>query len=74
MNIEKGHRVLVNLAPFIGSARRSMQAIACEVLEVEAERVRVRAEPPYREVTLWVQARWIEGRPASSKRAELVSA
>ena len=60
MNIRKGDRVLVNVAPFIGSAMRCDDSIPCEVLAVESLQVHVRVEPPYRDVTLWVLESWID--------------
>jgi hypothetical protein len=60
MEIHKGDRVTVNLAPFIGSAQRARQSIPCVVLDVEADRVLVCPEHPYREVSLWMERRWIE--------------
>lgn len=61
MEIQKGDRVLVNIAPFIGSLTPGSESIPCKVLEVDGCQVRVRTEPPYREVCLWVLAGWIEG-------------
>jgi hypothetical protein len=61
MKFNKGDRVLVNVAPFIGSAMRCEESVACEVLEVNGPQVFVRAEPPCREVSLWIPSRWIEG-------------
>jgi len=63
MDYQKGDRVMVNVAPFIGSAMRSEESIPCEVLDVDGIHVHVRAEPPYRAVSLWVLSSWIEGRP-----------
>ncbi len=63
MDVRKGDRVLVNVAPFIGSVMRSNESIPCEVIEVNGLQVHVRAEPPYRDVSLWVLSSWIEGRP-----------
>jgi hypothetical protein len=60
MDIQKGDHVLVNVAPFIGSIMRCDEAIPCEVLEVDGIQVHVRAEPPYREVDLWVLSSWID--------------
>jgi hypothetical protein len=60
MDIQKGDRVLVNLAPFIGSVLRCDESISCEVVDVEGIRVHVRAEPPYREASLWVLNSWID--------------
>jgi hypothetical protein len=60
MDIQKGDRVLVNVAPFIGSAMRGNDSIPCEVLDVKGFQVHVRAEPPYRGVSLWVMSNWID--------------
>lgn len=59
-SIEKGSRVAVNLAPFIGSQSPSKHRVACRALEVGESSVLVRTEEPYRSVSLWVQAAWIE--------------
>jgi hypothetical protein len=61
MKLNKGDRVLVNMAPFIGSVMRCEESVACEVLDVNGPQVFVRAEPPCREVSLWIPSRWIEG-------------
>lgn len=62
MDIKKGDRVLVNVAPFIGSIMRSDESIPCEVLDVDGIQVLVRAEPPCRQVSLWVLSSWVDGR------------
>jgi hypothetical protein len=62
MEIQKGDRVLVNVAPFIGSIMRSNGSIPCEVVDVDGIQVHVRAEPPYRDASLWVLSSWIDGR------------
>lgn len=62
MDIRKGDRVLVNLAPFIGSALPSKESIPCVVLDLNEVQVHVRTEPPYREVSLWVLSTWINGK------------
>jgi hypothetical protein len=72
MDIEKGDHVLVNVAPFIGSIMRGNESIPCEVLEVDGLQVHVRAEPPYRSVSLWILSSWIDGRHQGQR--ELVSA
>jgi hypothetical protein len=61
MNIQKGNRVLVNVAPFIGSWQRSKDSIPCRVLSVKESSIEVVTEPPYRELSLWVSPSWIEG-------------
>jgi len=71
MDVRKGDRVLVNVAPFIGSVMRSNESVPCEVLDVDELRVQVRAEPPYRDVSLWVLADWIEGQ--SQREEELLA-
>jgi hypothetical protein len=60
MNVRKGDRVLVNVAPFIASARRHRDSVPCEVLEVEGARVRVATQSPCREVDVWIQDCWID--------------
>jgi hypothetical protein len=72
MEIQKGDRVLVNVAPFIGSIMRSNESIPCRVIDVDGIQVHVRAEPPYREVSLWVLSSWIDGRQ-QQKRELLAS-
>jgi hypothetical protein len=64
MDIHQGDRVLVNLAPFIGSAAPSRQLIPCDVLAVEGQQVHVATSAPYRDLALWVGAEWIEDEPA----------
>ena len=71
MEIEKGDRVLVNVAPFIGSIMRGNESIPCEVLEVDGIQVHVRAEPPYRGVSLWILSSWIDGR--SQQKQDLLA-
>ncbi len=60
MNIRVGNRVMVNLAPFIGSKVPSSQSIPCQVTAAEGDRLQVTSEFPYRSVTLWISPRWIE--------------
>jgi hypothetical protein len=71
MDIQKGDRVLVNVAPFIGSIMRSEDSIPCEVLDVDGIQVLVRAEPPYRGAELWVLSSWIDAQ--SRQKQELLS-
>jgi hypothetical protein len=71
VNIQKGDHVLVNVAPFIGSILRSDESIDCEVLDVDGIQVHVRAEPPYRDVSLWILSSWIDGR--SQQKQELLA-
>jgi len=71
MDIQKGDRVLVNVAPFIGSVMRGNDSIPCEVLDVDGLQVHVRAEPPYRGVSLWVLSNWVDGR--QRQKRELLS-
>lgn len=63
MDVRKGDRVLVNVAPFIGSVMRSNESIPCEVIDVNGLQVHVRAEPPYRDASLWILSSWIENLP-----------
>jgi hypothetical protein len=72
MNIQKGDRVMVNVAPFIGSIMRSNESIPCEILDVDGIQVHVRAEPPYRGVSLWVLSSWVDGR--LQQKRELLAA
>jgi hypothetical protein len=62
MSIAKGDRVLVNLAPFIGSVLPSRESIPCTVLDVDGIQAHVRTEPPYREVVMWVLTSWIDSK------------
>jgi hypothetical protein len=68
MNFAQGDRVLVNLAPFIGSVRRSSDSVACEIVAVDDDQVQVRPEPPCRGLLLWVDVDWIE-RKLDTRRA-----
>lgn len=61
MNLQKGDRVLVNVAPFIGSIMRGDESVPCEVLDVDGLQVHVRTLWPYREVSLWILSSWIDG-------------
>ena len=72
MEIQTGDRVLVNVAPFIGSIMRSDESIPCEVLDVDGIQVHVRAEPPYRGVSLWILSDWVDY--AASETGDLSSA
>ena len=60
MELQKGDRVLVNVAPFIGSLRRNEESIPCQVVEANGDWVEVCTEPPYKRVALWIRASWIE--------------
>jgi len=62
MNIHQGDNVLVNLAPFIGSARPSSQSIPCSVLAITETHVEVTTLEPFRTVSLWVSSRWIDSK------------
>jgi hypothetical protein len=68
MDIQAGDYVLVNVAPFIGSARPSKDSVPCKVIEVEGTRIRVCTDYPYQQVHLWVQSAWIDEKlePANS--------
>jgi hypothetical protein len=72
MDIQKGDHVLVNVAPFIGSIMRSEESIPCTVLDVDGIQIHVRAEPPYRAVSLWTLSSWVDGR--LQQKRELMSA
>jgi hypothetical protein len=61
MNIQKGNRVLVNVAPFIGSWHRTKDSIPCRVLSVKESSIEIATEPPYRELSMWISPSWIEG-------------
>ncbi|MFZ1935235.1 MAG: hypothetical protein WCB27_10955 [Thermoguttaceae bacterium] len=71
MGIQKGDHVLVNVAPFIGSVMRGSESIPCEVLDVDGIQVYVRAEPPYRGVSLWVLSSWVDSQ--QRQKRELLS-
>ena len=60
MDIRRGDHVLVNVAPFIGSLRRSREAVVCEVLDVLGEEVEICTLPPCREFTLRIEGYWID--------------
>lgn len=72
MNLRKGDRVRVNLAPFIGLSTRCGESVACEVLGVDGLQVHVCTLPPCRFVSLWVTGDWIEERIGEDRR-ELVA-
>jgi len=67
MNIQQGDRVLVNVAPFIGSKSRGKESIPCGVLAVSGDQIHVRSQEPYRSVSLWVSSEWIDV-PSKPKR------
>lgn len=73
--VKQGDAILVNLAPFIGSAQRSSESVPCLVLSVEGSDVQVRTRSPFRDISLRVQSDWIEGRldpnVKEAERAEL---
>jgi hypothetical protein len=62
MTYQEGDRVLVNVAPFIGSLRRNKDSVPCRILSVEDGAVEVVTEEPYRPVRIWISASWIESR------------
>lgn len=64
MTLHEGSRVLVNLAPFIGSPKPSSQSVPCTIATLRGEQIEVTPEPPYRPVTLLVDVRWIQRRSA----------
>lgn len=64
---------MVNLAPFIGAKVASKESIPCSVSAVDGDLVQVTAGYPYRSVTLWVAADWIESRQAESAEEELAA-
>jgi len=72
MDIQKGDRVLVNLAPFIGSVLPNKESIPCVVVDINELQVYVRTLPPYREFAIWVLSSWIES-AASDDSDRLVS-
>jgi hypothetical protein len=67
MDVQEGDWVLVNLAPFIGSSRRSRVRIPCRVLAVATTHVEVGTEHPFREVSLRVPPAWIEDKLESER-------
>jgi len=69
VDLRTGDRVRVNLAAFIGSATRSDDSVECVVLGLAGDDVAVRAEPPYRPVSLNVDRIWIDGPVARSRRS-----
>ncbi len=60
MNIHEGDRVLVNVAPFIASARRQNSSVPCRVLRVDEGRVLVCTLAPVRQLDLWVDDCWVD--------------
>ena len=77
MDIQQGEHVLVNLASFIGSSRRSNESIACNVRAIDGTSVEVETnDPPYRRFSLWVASTWIDGKveaPRPHFRRQLIS-
>ena len=61
MNVQKGSRVLVNVAPFIGSWQRCKDSIPCRVLSIKESSLEIVTEHPYRELSMWISPSWIEG-------------
>ena len=59
--MREGDHVLVNVAPFIGSVRRNKESVPCRVLAIHESHVDVQTEAPYREFSLRVARRWVEG-------------
>jgi hypothetical protein len=72
MVFHPGDRVLVNLAPFIGSPIRCPQVIPCRVIELSDDATLIQTEPPYRELELSVSPHWVEREP--DKNAEELAA
>jgi len=60
MYLQKGNRVLVNVAPFIASLRRNKDSIPCRILSVKETSVEVATEYPYRQISMWISPSWIE--------------
>jgi hypothetical protein len=71
VDIHKGDLALVNVAPFIGAVMRGSESISCEALDGNGTQAHVRAEPPYRGVSLWLLSNWIDGR--QRQKRELLS-
>jgi hypothetical protein len=68
MEFRQGDRVQVNLAPFIGSRRRSRHSVPCRVLALCGACVEVEPEPPYRPLRLQVLPEWIDASQAPEPR------
>jgi hypothetical protein len=60
MAVQTGDHVLVNVAPFVGSVRRSKESIPCRVLAIDGPHVQVETDFPCRALSLWVLSNWIE--------------
>lgn len=60
MHIQKGDRVLVNVAPFIASTRRQRDSVPCEVLDVQGAQVHVVTQSPCREMDMWIPVLWVD--------------
>lgn len=58
--VKQGDAIMVNLAPFIGSAQRSKESVPCLVVAVEGGDVQVRTRHPFRDISLRVQSDWID--------------
>lgn len=59
MDIHEGDRVIVNLAPFIGSSVPSKHVVTCRVITIHDETVEVATEPPYRSLKLEISRGWV---------------
>ena len=68
MGIQQGEHVLVNLAPFIGLSRHCKESIPCDVLAIDGTSIEVMTKEPYRRVSLWVGAHWIDGKQECPER------
>jgi hypothetical protein len=60
MDLRVGDSVLINAAAFTASRFRNREAIPCDLLEMNADRLLVRTHPPYRVFAMWVSREWIE--------------
>lgn len=73
MEIHPGDQLEVNLAPFIGSPIRSRHTVSCRAVAVREGLIQVIAEPPCREVEMWVEPRWVEPEPVHPRRERVLA-
>jgi len=61
-----GDLIAVNLAPFIGWQAPCSQSVRCRIVGIDGPCLHVTAEPPHRNVSLTITAKWIDG-PADDR-------
>lgn len=59
--MKKGDTVKINTTAFTGMHKRSKDSVECEVLEIKEDQIHVAVKPPYKDRTLWVDKKWVDG-------------